>query len=157
VNAFEKAASRREERREQKSRDELLRSASRFSSSAQISEEELQGIRRWEGAEAAAAALAASKERGRYTPVTKTPPQTAPAAADSTAATAAPGANNIFSTLSLVFAILGGVLGIVFGVIALSQIRRTGEGGEGNARSGIILGSIFVAVFIVYLIVSPLI
>lgn len=47
---------------------------------------------------------------------------------------------NTFAVLSLIFGILGGiVLGVVFGHVALSQIRRTGEQGRGMAITGLVL------------------
>lgn len=49
---------------------------------------------------------------------------------------------NVFAVLALVFGIIGGLLGIVFGHIALSQIRRTGEAGRGMAIAGLALGYI---------------
>lgn len=155
MNAFEQAAARREERREEKRRQDLLASASRFTSSAQISDEELAGIRRWEGSAAAADAVAASKERGRYTPVTKVAPRAVAAAQTTGAAPAAAGQRNTLSTLALVAAALTGVGGIVLGIIALGQIRRTGEAGHGNARSAIILGCLWIFTFVVYSIAAP--
>jgi hypothetical protein len=49
-----------------------------------------------------------------------------------------------------------GILGIIFGTIAKRQIRETGEGGEGMATAGIVLGWIGAAatvLLIVYYIV----
>ena len=156
MNAFEKVAARREERREEKRRQDLLASASRFASSAQISEEELDGIRRWEGAAAAADAVAASKERGRYTPVTKAAPRVV--VADPGSAAGAPvetGPRNVLAVAAVIAAILTGFGGIVLGFIALSQVRRTGEAGESNARSAIILGFLWIFVVAAWLIASP--
>ncbi|WP_245813962.1 DUF4190 domain-containing protein [Rhodococcus marinonascens] len=59
---------------------------------------------------------------------------------------------NVFAILTLVFGILGGLLGIVFGHIALSQIRRTGEQGRGMAVAGLVLGYFFLAGWIIFLI-----
>lgn len=47
---------------------------------------------------------------------------------------------NTMAILALVFGLMGGWLGILFGHIALSQIKRTGERGEGMANAGLILG-----------------
>jgi uncharacterized protein DUF4190 len=58
---------------------------------------------------------------------------------------------NGFAIASLVFGIIGGVLlALVFGYIALSQIRRSGgrEGGHGLALAGVILGWIWLAIII---------
>lgn len=53
-------------------------------------------------------------------------------------APATPGTNT-FAIAAFVFGILGGVLGLVFGLIGLSQIGRTGQGGRGLAIAGIVL------------------
>jgi len=57
---------------------------------------------------------------------------------------------NTLAILALVFGILGGVLGIVFGHIARGQIRRTGEGGWGMATAGLVLGYISTALAVVF-------
>lgn len=59
---------------------------------------------------------------------------------------------NVFAILALVFGVLGGVLAIVFGHIALSQIKRTGENGRGLAIAGLILGYVFVAFWLLLVI-----
>jgi hypothetical protein len=57
---------------------------------------------------------------------------------------------NVMAILSLVFAFVFSPLGIVFGHIAKSQIRRTGEGGSGLATAGLILSYIFTILGIAY-------
>lgn len=65
-----------------------------------------------------------------------------------------PGARtNTMAILSLVFAFIFCPLGIVFGHIAKGQIRRTGEAGGGLATAGLILGYVFTALAVVYVIV----
>ncbi|TQF74354.1 DUF4190 domain-containing protein [Rhodococcus spelaei] len=59
---------------------------------------------------------------------------------------------NVFAILALVFGFLGGVLAIIFGHIALSQIKRTGESGRGLAIAGLVLGYFFVAFWLVLVI-----
>ncbi|QOW02056.1 DUF4190 domain-containing protein (plasmid) [Rhodococcus pyridinivorans] len=61
---------------------------------------------------------------------------------------------NILAILALVFGLLGGVLGVVFGHIALSQINRTGENGRGLAIAGLVLGYISVVAWIIVVIVA---
>nr|WP_322000860.1 DUF4190 domain-containing protein [Rhodococcus qingshengii] len=61
---------------------------------------------------------------------------------------------NTFAILALIFGFLAGVLGIIFGHIALSQIKRTGENGRGMAIAGLILGYLFVAFWLVLFIVA---
>lgn len=55
--------------------------------------------------------------------------------------------------LAIIFGFGGGLLGIVFGHIALSQIRRTGEKGRGLALTGLIFGYLGLATLIVIIIV----
>lgn len=59
---------------------------------------------------------------------------------------------NVFAILALIFGILGGLLAIVFGHIALSQIHRTGEQGRGLAIAGLVLGYIFLAFWVIFLV-----
>jgi hypothetical protein len=59
---------------------------------------------------------------------------------------------NTFAVLSLVFGILGGYLAIVFGFVAKSQIKRTGERGNGMATAGLILGFLWIGVTILLLV-----
>lgn len=68
------------------------------------------------------------------------------------APTAAANRTNTMAILSLIFGFGGGLLGIVFGHIALSQIKRSGEGGRGLAIAGTTLGYIGTAALIGYLI-----
>ncbi len=59
---------------------------------------------------------------------------------------------NVMAILSLVFAFVFSVLGVVFGHIALSQIKRTGESGHGLAIAGLVVGYIGVAIWVIYII-----
>jgi hypothetical protein len=59
------------------------------------------------------------------------------------------------NTLAIVALVLGFVVplgGIICGHIALSQIKRTGEGGHGLALAGTILGYVFTAITILYIV-----
>lgn len=61
---------------------------------------------------------------------------------------------NTLAILSLVFGVLTTVaVPIVLGHIAKAQIRRTGEGGNGMATAGLVLGYIWAAVWLVGAIV----
>lgn len=42
---------------------------------------------------------------------------------------------------------IGSILALIFGYVARSQIRRTGEGGDGMAVAGIVLGWVGVGIF----------
>ncbi|OBK22565.1 hypothetical protein A5634_07235 [Mycobacterium asiaticum] len=47
---------------------------------------------------------------------------------------------------------IGPILGVVFGIIALKQIKQTGQGGHGLALAGLIIGGIGLAIMASYLI-----
>jgi hypothetical protein len=47
---------------------------------------------------------------------------------------------NTMAVLAIIFGFFVGILGIVFGHVALSQISRTGEGGRGLAITGLVFG-----------------
>jgi hypothetical protein len=40
---------------------------------------------------------------------------------------------------------IGDILGLIFGVVGLSQIRRSGEGGRGLAIAGIVVSAVILA------------
>lgn len=63
------------------------------------------------------------------------------------------GRTNTMAILALVFGLGGGLLGVVFGHMALSQIRRTGEQGRGLAIAGLIFGYVGLASIVILLIV----
>jgi hypothetical protein len=68
----------------------------------------------------------------------------------------APG-RDTFSIVALVFGIFplfGGILGIVFGAVALGQIRRSGRRGRGMAIAGIVLGTCWLLLIGVAVLVS---
>lgn len=60
----------------------------------------------------------------------------------------APPSTNVFAILALVLGILTGFFGIVFGHIALSQIKRTGQAGYGMALAGLIIGYAWLAFWV---------
>ncbi|MDT7578284.1 MAG: hypothetical protein QOH17_4617 [Pseudonocardiales bacterium] len=64
----------------------------------------------------------------------------------------APRGTNTMAILALVFGILVAPLGLVFGFVARSQIKKTGEDGDGLALAGIIIGGIFTLLFIAYIV-----
>jgi hypothetical protein len=57
---------------------------------------------------------------------------------------------NSFAMASLLFALLGGLISLVFGFVALSQIKRTGERGRGLAIAGIIIGFVWVLAIVAF-------
>ncbi len=64
----------------------------------------------------------------------------------------APARTNTMSILSLVFAFILAPLGVVFGAIALNQIKKTGEEGKGLAVAGLVTSSIFTLLGIIYIV-----
>lgn len=65
-----------------------------------------------------------------------------------------PTSTNSFAVVALIFGLMGGtVLPVVFGHVAHSQIRRTGERGWGMATAGLVLGYISCAVVVIIIIV----
>lgn len=62
---------------------------------------------------------------------------------------------NTLAVLSLVFGLLGGaLLPIIFGHIAKSQIRRTGERGDGLATAGLVFGYLWLIASVILFIVA---
>jgi hypothetical protein len=63
-----------------------------------------------------------------------------------------PGTNG-FAIASLVCSLAGfawgvtAILGVVFGHLARGQIRQTGQGGDGLALAGLIIGYVFIGLF----------
>ena len=60
---------------------------------------------------------------------------------------------NLLAILSLVGAFVFSLAGLVLGIIALKQIKQTGEQGRGLALAGIIISSIAIVLAIIYVIV----
>lgn len=73
---------------------------------------------------------------------------------------ATPQGNNGLAIASLVLSIvgiccgIGSIIGIVLGFVALNQIKKTGQSGEGLAKAGIIIGFITLAIGIIFWIIS---
>lgn len=55
---------------------------------------------------------------------------------------------NTLAILALVAAFVASAVGIVLGIVALLQIRRSGEAGRGLAVSAIIIGVLVTAFFV---------
>ncbi len=56
---------------------------------------------------------------------------------------------SIVATLSLIFGLFGsGIIAVILGHVAHSQIRRTGERGYGMATAGLVLGYLAVVVYV---------
>jgi len=60
-----------------------------------------------------------------------------------------------FAIASLVLGILGGaILAIIFGFVALSQIKKSGAKGRGMAIAGVVLGFVWSALFVILIIAA---
>ncbi|RWZ67963.1 DUF4190 domain-containing protein [Labedella populi] len=60
---------------------------------------------------------------------------------------------NLLAILSLVGAFVFSLAGLILGIIALKQIKQTGEQGRGLALAGIIISSIGIVLGIIWAIV----
>jgi hypothetical protein len=56
---------------------------------------------------------------------------------------------NTMAILALIFAFVFSPLGVIFGFVGRSQIKRTGQKGKGLATAGIVLGLLFIVISIV--------
>lgn len=62
---------------------------------------------------------------------------------------------NGFAIAALVFGIIGGfVLSVIFGIVALKQIRRSGQSGRGMAITGLVLSGLWAVLVTVAVIVA---
>lgn len=96
------------------------------------------------------------------TPPVATPPPAAPPAYPNPPAypaygqPATPGAysppTNTLAIVALVLSFFVSIGGIICGHIALSQIKRTGEGGRGLAIAALIIGYVITALVVLYII-----
>ena len=59
---------------------------------------------------------------------------------------------NIMAVLALVMAFTFAPAGLVLGIVARRQIRRTGEDGDGLALAGIIVGGIMTAIVVFFIV-----
>jgi hypothetical protein len=59
---------------------------------------------------------------------------------------------NTMAILALVMAFVFAPAGLVLGIVARRQIRRTGEDGDGLALAGIIVGGIVTAIFVFFIV-----
>jgi hypothetical protein len=77
----------------------------------------------------------------------------APPPTPSYAPAPAAGKTNTLAIVALILGIVIPIGGVICGPIALSQIKRTGEGGRGLALAGIIIGAILIVIWIIWVIV----
>lgn len=65
-----------------------------------------------------------------------------------------PAGPNPLAIVTLVAAFLIPIAAIICGHIALGQIRRTGQSGHGLALTGLVLGYIFTAVWLLFIVLG---
>jgi hypothetical protein len=68
---------------------------------------------------------------------------------------------NAFAIVSLILGIvwvfgLGAILALIFGLIGLRQIERTGQGGRGLAIAGIVLGGVGIAGLVLFIVLAAI-
>ncbi|NUU04829.1 DUF4190 domain-containing protein [Leifsonia sp. C5G2] len=66
--------------------------------------------------------------------------------------TAPPAGTNPLAIVTLVAAFLFPLAAIICGHISLGQIRRSGQNGRGLAKTGLVLGYVFLAVWVLLLV-----
>lgn len=66
----------------------------------------------------------------------------------------APRTTTTLAILSLVFAFLFPLLGVIFGAVGLQQIRQRNEDGRGLALAGIIISSISIALVLLLILIA---
>ncbi len=59
---------------------------------------------------------------------------------------------NAFALIAIILAFIQPIAGIVFGHMALSQIKRNGDTGRGLALTGLIVGYVYVAFLVMFVI-----
>lgn len=62
------------------------------------------------------------------------------------------GQTNAFALVAIIMAFIAPILGIIFGHLSLSQIKRTGDAGRGLALTGLIFGYAYVAFIVLFMI-----
>ena len=60
---------------------------------------------------------------------------------------------NVLSIVALIAAFVIPLAGIIVGFISLGQIKKTGESGHGLALAGVVLGFVFTAFYLIFIIV----
>ena len=67
-----------------------------------------------------------------------------------------PRSTNTMAILALVFAFLFAPAGLILGILARKEIRRTGEDGDGLALAGIIIGGIVTGIWLLLIVLLVL-
>lgn len=61
---------------------------------------------------------------------------------------------NLFAILALVGAFVFPLAGLILGIIALKQVKETGEQGRGLALAGVIISAVYMVVAVIIIIAS---
>lgn len=61
-------------------------------------------------------------------------------------------ASIICSTVGSFFCGIGGIVGLILGIIAMKEIKKTGQEGHGMALAGTIIGGIVIFFLLVYIV-----
>jgi peptidyl-prolyl cis-trans isomerase B (cyclophilin B) len=85
-------------------------------------------------------------------PMTDSAPAPTPAPAPAPAG--AP--TNVLAIIALIGAFVLAPVGIIVGHIALSQIKKTGENGRGLALAGTVLGYVFTALWLLFIVIGTI-
>jgi peptidyl-prolyl cis-trans isomerase B (cyclophilin B) len=64
-----------------------------------------------------------------------------------------PKGTNAMAIAGFVTSFFVSILGIIFGAIGLSQIKKTGESGKGLAVAGVVIGSVFTGLWVIGIVV----
>jgi hypothetical protein len=64
---------------------------------------------------------------------------------------------NTVAIVALILGILIPIGGIIAGAIALNQIKRTGENGRGLAIAGIVIGAVYIAIVLIFVVITTII
>jgi uncharacterized membrane protein len=63
---------------------------------------------------------------------------------------------NVWALLGFIFAFVAPILGLIFSIIALVQIKKTGERGRGFAIAGLIIAIVFFVIIIILAVIGVL-
>lgn len=59
---------------------------------------------------------------------------------------------NTFAVIAVILAFIQPIAGIIFGHMAMGQIKRNGDSGRGLALTGLILGYIYLAFIVIFVV-----
>ena len=99
-------------------------------------------------AAAPAAPAAPVYQQYQAAPVPQQPAQQVPQVQQATT----DGQTNTYALVSILTVMLSPIFGIIFGHLALSQIKRNGDAGRGLALTGVILGYASIALILIFML-----